>query len=114
MRLRVLAAARDASENIALVLPGGERVSFGALGERVGRVVEVLRQSGVGPRSRVAVWGTTREPTLLLILAVMELGATLVPVHPRLVASEAEMLLRASTPVRTFLEDDLDDLLDRA
>jgi o-succinylbenzoate---CoA ligase len=114
MRFRVLAAARDAGDHTALVLPGGERVSYRALGERVGRVASVLHASGVGPRSRVALWATTREPTLLAILAALELGATLVPVHPRLVAAEAETLIRASTPVRTFLEDDLDELVLRA
>ena len=119
MRLRVIAAANGAADRTALVLPatsgrGAERVSFSALAERVGRVAEVLRQSGVGPRARVAMWATTREPTLLAILAVMELGATLVPVHPRLVATEADTLIRAATPVRTFLEDDLDELMDRA
>lgn len=111
MRFRVLAAARDAGERIALVLPGGERVSYATLGERVGRVAEVLRAGGVGPRARVAIWGTTREPTLLAMFAALELGATLVPVHPRLVATEAEVLIRASTPARTFLEDDLDELV---
>lgn len=114
MPFGVLSAARDAGERPALVLPSGERLSYAELAARVSRVAEVLRQSGVGPRSRVALWATTRAPTLLAMLATIELGATLVPVHPRLLAAEAEPLIRAATPARTFFEDDLDELMDRA
>jgi O-succinylbenzoic acid--CoA ligase len=107
-------AAREAPDALALVMPGGARFTFAELADRVARVAVVLAASGVRPGTRVVTWATTREASLLATLAILELGATLVPVHPRLTAPEAETLVRMSTPVRTFMEDDLDELVERA
>ena len=114
MTLSAVVAGREVPTRTALVLPGGARLSYAEVGDRVARVASVLASGGAGPGARVALWGSTREAMLFTMLALIELGATLVPVHPRLTAVAAESLIRAATPVRLFLEDDLDELMGRA
>jgi O-succinylbenzoic acid--CoA ligase len=107
-------AARDAKDTIALIAPDGTRATYAALAERVLRIARVLSESGVGSHGAIAIWAGSREATFLTILAAIELGAPLVPIHPRFTAAEALDLIRLASPTRTYLEDDLDDLMVRA
>ena len=52
-----------------------------------------LRQSGVGPGSAVAFPAPCTVETVITILALVHIGATLVPVHPRSLPHEADALV---------------------
>jgi o-succinylbenzoate---CoA ligase len=110
----VAAAAQQDPARTALILPGGASLTYAELADRTLRFARILAASGVSHGDRVATWSTNREAHVATILACLELGATIVPLHPRSTANEAEALLRAVTPTRTLLEDDLDELGQRA
>lgn len=106
-RLSVIAAAAEAPERLALV--GDElAVTYAALARGVGRVVAWLRRTGVAPVS-----GSTARPVsfvaeprlgpLLLLYACVELGWTVLPLHPR--ASDEERR-RITTTLRPALHVD--------
>jgi len=79
----------------ATALRVGEQVlTYGALGELVGRAAACLAEAGVGPDSRVAVALPNSLEHVLAIYATSWLGAVLVPVDPRLPAVDPVELRR--------------------
>jgi O-succinylbenzoic acid--CoA ligase len=112
--LSVAAAALEHPGRTALVLPSGARLTYAELADRALRYARVLAASGIREGDRVVTWSTNREAHVVTILACLEMGAAIVPIHPRLTAVEAEALVRAATPARILLEDDLDELAGRA
>jgi len=79
----------------ATALRVGERVlTYGALGELVGRAAGLLALAGIGPGDRVAVALPNSLEHVLAIHATSWLGAVLVPVDPRLPAVDPDELRR--------------------
>jgi O-succinylbenzoic acid--CoA ligase len=93
--LSALAAAAEPGVGARVALVGdGETLRFEALAARVRRVAAALAGAGVGLGSRVVLVAHARVETVVALLALAELGATAVPVHPRLTTPEADALAR--------------------
>lgn len=98
-RLSLLAAAREAPEQPALIVQG--RVyTFAELSPRVQRCLDFLRAQPLQqtPWPRVALCADNRLETALWLYALMELSVTAVLLHPRLVESERRTLLADCQP----------------
>jgi O-succinylbenzoic acid--CoA ligase len=102
-------AAREAPCDPALIA-GGVTYTFADLAERAARMRAALVREGGGPGARVALLAKNGVDTVLAILAILDLGATLVPIHPRLTPAEAEILLADASPALTLREADLASL----
>ncbi len=85
----VARAARDFGDAEALAVPGGPRLSYRELGERVTAVSGALIDAGIGPGDRVAIWAPNGPEWLLTALGVLGAGAALVPVSTRFTGPEA-------------------------
>ncbi|RYE85779.1 MAG: hypothetical protein EOO75_16555, partial [Myxococcales bacterium] len=88
--------------------------TFADLGERVGAAAAGLRRRGVAPGHRVSLKATNGLPALVASLAVIEAGATLVPLHPRLTPAEDAVVLADAAPVLHLAEPDAVELLGAA
>jgi O-succinylbenzoic acid--CoA ligase len=97
--LSLLEAARDpASARLPAVIASGVVHSYGDLAPRVASLAGRLHRSGIGAGSRVALVAENRPETAVALYALIELGAVLVPIHPRLTALEAQAILTDAAP----------------
>ncbi|MDA9435796.1 class I adenylate-forming enzyme family protein [Bradyrhizobium sp. CCBAU 51627] len=72
----------------------GERLSYAAFADRVGRTATALkREFGVGRGDRVAILSLNRPDYLVLLYACARLGAMLVPLNWRLAVAEQLFIL---------------------
>ena len=85
----VARAARDFGAAEAVAEPGGVRLSYRELDERVAAVAGALIDAGVGPGDRVAIWAPNGLEWLLTALGTLGAGAALVPVSTRFTGPEA-------------------------
>lgn len=100
------ASTREVASRPALIT-GDVTRSFGDLAERAASMRAALARRGVGRASRVAVMAPNGVGAVIAIHALIDLGATLVPVHPRLGEAEAEAQIADAAPLITLREDDL-------
>jgi len=84
-----------APNKIALVSPTG-RLSFHQLWMRSRRLAQALARLGIQPRNRIALMLGNGAPYIELYHAAALLGAAVVPLNFRFVASEAEYVIRHS------------------
>lgn len=96
------AAARDPDKACFELAANGTVMTYGAVDERVARLVNGLRSSGIGRGDRLAIAATDRVEYVETILATMQLGATYVPLNFRLTSSEMLQLLERSRPSAVF------------
>ncbi len=91
------------------MLEGGTPMTYAMLDERVTRMRLALapRMAASGV---VAISATNRPATVVALVALMEAGATFVPLHPRLTPHERDALVRAAGAT-TLLDDDALDAL---
>jgi len=94
-------AARDAADQPALIA-GGVTYTFAELAARADRFRASLVRQGIGAGDRVALLARNSVDTVVAIHALVDLGATLVPIHPRLTPSEAETILADAVPTLTL------------
>ncbi len=87
--------ARQRPETIALSF-GDSDLTYRQLDERVNRLARALQARGVSKGDRVAVLMHNRLEVVESYLAVLRLGAIVVPVNFRLVAAEVEYILSDS------------------
>jgi HIP---CoA ligase len=85
----VASAARTFGDAAALAEPGGPRLSYRQLQERVTVVARALIGQGVLPGDRVAIWSPNTHHWVLGALGALQAGATLVPVSTRFTGPEA-------------------------
>ena len=85
----VAQAARAFGDAPALAEPGGPRLSYRELHERVVTVARALIAEGVAPGGRVAIWSPNTHHWVLGALGALHAGATLVPVSTRFTGHEA-------------------------
>ena len=85
----VASAAREFGDAPALVEPGGPRLSYRELHERVRVVARALIAEGVAPGDTVAIWSPNTHHWVLAALGTQYAGATLVPVNTRFTGPEA-------------------------
>ena len=82
-------AAREFGDSPALAEPGGPRLSYHELHQRVTTVARALIAEGVAPGDRVAIWSPNTHHWVLGALGALHAGATLVPVSTRFTGHEA-------------------------
>jgi O-succinylbenzoic acid--CoA ligase len=101
------AAADPASAARSALLAAGVAYSFADLADRAARLRAALACEGVGLGTRVALIAKNSVETVVAVHAILDLGATLVPIHPRLTPAEAEVLLADAAPMLTLRDADL-------
>jgi O-succinylbenzoic acid--CoA ligase len=99
VRLSILEAARELPDRIGIVA-GGVEHSYGSLGGRVAALIGWWRERGLrgGSDERVALVAEPTMDTLLVLYSLIELGVTVVFIHPRLTPTEREWILADSRP----------------
>ena len=102
----VASAARDFGHAEALAEPGGERLSYRDLHERVSDVARALIADGIAPGDRVAVWCPNTTAWVLAALGALSAGATLVPVSTRFTGPEALDVISRSRARALFVDHD--------
>src|ERR687898_366258 len=70
----------DAPSVVALTKDGAERVSFRQLGEQVQRLASGLIAAGVERGAPVALFAPSRPEWVIAALAIIDAGATVIPV----------------------------------
>jgi O-succinylbenzoic acid--CoA ligase len=103
-------AEPEVAARVALVADG-RALRYDELAGRVRRAAVALAGAGIGARSRVALTAYPRVDTVVAILALAELGATLVPLHPRLTPAEADAIA-ADAAVDLRVRDDAPEALE--
>ena len=78
------------------VVCGDERLTFGALAARTGRLAGRLRGLGVGPERRVALVMDRSVELAVATLAIIEAGGAFVPLDPRAPAARIAALAAAA------------------
>jgi len=102
---------RDAKRP-ALVFEG-RRWTFAELARDVDAVARGLIDLGIGPGDKVSLWMMNRPEWIHAALAVMRIGAVLVPINTRLRTDDAAYLL-AQSDSTTLFAGDLRRSIDRA
>ncbi|HWM98821.1 MAG TPA: FadD3 family acyl-CoA ligase [Streptosporangiaceae bacterium] len=106
----VARAARDFGDAEALADPlagpGGVRLSYRELGERVTAVSGALIDAGVGPGDRVALWAPNGWEWVVIALGTLGAGAALVPVSTRFTGPEALDVIGRSGARALFVAGD--------
>jgi HIP---CoA ligase len=82
-------AASQFREQTAIAEPGGPRLSYAELQERVRRIAGAFAEHGIEPGDRVAIWSPNTHHWVLGALGALYAGATLVPVNTRFTGPEA-------------------------
>ena len=82
-------AAWEFADKPAVAEPGGPRLSYGELHERVVTVARALIAEGVAAGDRVAIWSPNTHHWVLGALGALHAGAALVPVSTRFTGHEA-------------------------
>src|SRR5258705_6107639 len=90
-------AKRDGSREALLC--NGRSWSFAELARDVDAVARGLIALGIGPGDKVALWMMNRPEWLQAALAVMRIGAVLVPINTRLRNEDAAYVIGQSDSV---------------
>jgi HIP---CoA ligase len=91
---------------VALAEPGGARISYRELGERVTAVAGALIAAGTRPGDRVAVWAPNTGQWVLAALGTLSAGGILVPVSTRFTGPEALDVIGRSGARLLFVAED--------
>ncbi|MFO0761121.1 MAG: o-succinylbenzoate--CoA ligase [Byssovorax sp.] len=104
------AAADPAVAALPALFTGDRAFTFAELAAPVARLAAGLAARGIGPGSRVALTASNEPATVMILLALIDLGATIVPIHPRLTTAEAEVLVTDAAPDLVLRDADLSTL----
>jgi acyl-CoA synthetase (AMP-forming)/AMP-acid ligase II len=102
----VASAAREFGGAVALAEPGGPRLSYRQLSERVATISGALIAGGIEPGDRVAIWSPNTYHWVLAALGAVSAGATLVPVSTRFTGPEALDVISRSGARALFVAGD--------
>ena len=102
----VAGAAGEFGGRTALAEPGGQRLSYRGLSERVTAVAAALIEAGLAPGDRVAVWGPNDRYWVLAALGTLAAGGVLVPVSTRFTGPEALDVIGRSGASALFVAGD--------
>jgi acyl-CoA synthetase (AMP-forming)/AMP-acid ligase II len=105
--------AQRIPEREALVCDG-TRVTYAEFERRTNQLAAVLNDRGVRAGDRVLLFVANGVAWPLLCLAVMKLGALVVPVSTRLTEHEVRFLIRDAEPRVLCVSDELRDVAERA
>lgn len=98
MVINLADAARVTPRQAALIAPGIE-LDYAGLEACVSRRAEGMAAQGISAGDRIAVTGAATVEAVLTIYALWLLGATVVPLHPRLTLRERARLLQEADAV---------------
>jgi HIP---CoA ligase len=82
-------AAGQFGGQTAIAEPGGPRLTYAELGERVRGIAGAFIEQGIQAGDRIAVWSPNTHHWVLGALGALYAGATLVPVNTRFTGPEA-------------------------
>jgi HIP---CoA ligase len=82
-------AAREFGDATAVAEPGGPRLSYSELRDRVAAAAGTLIGAGIAPGDRVALWSPNTYHWVVGALGALYAGAVLVPVNTRFTGPEA-------------------------
>ena len=85
----------------------GTRITYAEFDRRTNQLAAVLHERGVRAGDRVLLFVTNGVAWPLLCLAVMKLGALVVPVSTRLTVHEVTFLVRDADPRAVVVSDEL-------
>src|SRR5438874_9281369 len=88
----------DDPARLAIETLDGERISYGDLIARAGRIANVLVDSGVKPGDRVAAQTEKSVPGLVLYLAAVRAGAVYLPLNTAYTLNELEYFITDAEP----------------
>jgi O-succinylbenzoic acid--CoA ligase len=97
---RISSAAREAPDRPALIADG----RTWTWRELADRTLPICARLDLPPGSRVVVRADNRLETVLVLLALLERGITIVPLHPRWTAAEVERSVRDAEPALALLD----------
>lgn len=115
--LNISAGIREfaiATPGSTAVVDGERRLSYAQLEDRARRVGNALLQSGLTPGDRVAVVLGNRLEYAEIAAGIALVGMQMVPVNPRLTATEAEHIVGHSESQVTILDDALSEMTSQA
>ncbi|MBW8873679.1 MAG: non-ribosomal peptide synthase/polyketide synthase [Acidobacteria bacterium] len=78
----LLSAQAARTPGATAVIQGAERLTYGELHARAGRLAQALRQRGVGPEIRVGVCLERSADLVAALIAVLQAGGAYVPLDP--------------------------------
>lgn len=81
----------------------GNDITYGQVKDRYLRLVEGLKNLGVGKGDKVAIWAPNSIEWILIQLSVAYLGAVLVPINTRHRSTELEYTLKQSDATTFFM-----------
>ena len=85
----------------------GNHYSYSFLNSWANRVCQWLRQSGVKPGDRVALYGINSEKFIIALFGVLKSGAVFVPIHHETSQLNLEFILNDCTPTAIILDANL-------
>jgi crotonobetaine/carnitine-CoA ligase len=106
--------AVDAVPDSTWLLAGEDAYTYAEAQAHVERAAAALRAAGVDAHDRVLVTAKNRPEYLLCWLALMEVGATQVPVNPRSTAAELAGFVRQVEPELVVTDAELAPVADAA
>ncbi|HEY2316112.1 MAG TPA: FadD3 family acyl-CoA ligase [Streptosporangiaceae bacterium] len=93
MELTIPAALASAAsrfgDSLAVIEPGGPRLTYLELHAQVGAIAAALGSAAIEAGDRVAIWSPNTHHWVIAALAAQTAGATLVPVNTRFTGAEA-------------------------
>ncbi|MGB8529137.1 MAG: AMP-binding protein, partial [Rhodoplanes sp.] len=94
-----LIRSRIASADKTLIeTASGERISYGDMLARSGRLAQALVRRGVGPGDRVAVQVEKTPENLMLLLATLRAGAVYLPLNTAYTIAELDYFIGDAEP----------------
>jgi long-chain acyl-CoA synthetase len=105
-------AIRDNWEFRALSDYGGSSFTYRETGEKVLRIHELFRRSGVSKGDKVALYGKNSANWCIIYLSTVTYGAVIVPILPDFKPADVHHIVTHSDSVILFAEDSLFNSLD--
>ncbi len=96
------------SETPFIITPGGRSLPYSAIDELTARLAGALQRLGLARGERLVMLIDKSPEAILLYLAVLRLGAILVPVNTAYTAREFRYFLNDAKPKVVILRPDLD------
>ena len=88
-----------------------EELSYGELNARANRLAHYLRELGVKPDERVAIWVERSFEMIVGLLAILKAGGGYVPLDPSYPEERLKYMLADSAPVVLLMQSHLADRL---
>jgi long-chain acyl-CoA synthetase len=98
-------AADPALAAVPALLAQGERVSYGELAGRIDACADLLAAAGLAAGHRAMLVGENSVDMIVVLLAVMRVGAWAVPLNARMSASEIDGICAHCAPRMAYFSD---------